>query len=289
MITLFKKEFLLVKRYFYITIGAFSAAFGTAAFASRAGLVTGGAAGIAVIAQRLFKLPMALVSIVLNIPLFAVGGKKLGRKFFYSSVYASLVFSLSLDITEGMSFIDAENDLLLSAVLSGACTGLGIGITVKNAATTGGSDMLAYIIHEKYRNIKTGDIIAATDTVIILAGMFVFGIQKSFYAVISVIIATKMITRISEGGRRAKGVMVMSAKAEEIAVKINGGLKRGATLFSSKGAYSQTEGRAVFTALDEREVIALRKIIEETDSAAFTVIADIREILGEFEKIPYRK
>lgn len=271
-----------MKRYAYITLGTFLAALGCAAFAARAGLVTGGAAGIAIILKSLFGMPMGVTALLVNVPIFIAAYKGLGIRFLTASVYASLLFSVFLGVLEAVTWPEMTEDLLLAAVASGVITGAGLGLTLKNFSSTGGTDMLAVTVHKIHPEIKTADVINVADGLIIAAGAFVFGLEKSFYAVLSVFVTTRVITRITEGGRDARGVLVMSKKAREIAARINRELKRGATLFDVCGAYSEKKGTAVFVAVPEREIVPVRKIIDDEDPFAFTVLADIRQVFGDF-------
>lgn len=277
-----------MKRYAFITLGAFLAALGYAGFSARAGLVTGGAAGISVILKKLFNLPLGLTTLVINVPIFVAAYKSLGMRFLTASVYASLLFSLFLGVLEGLPWPEMTEDLLLASVAGGVITGVGLGLALKNFSSTGGTDMLAVTVHKRHPEIKTADVINIADGIIIAAGTFIFGLEKSFYAVLSVLVTTRVITRITEGGRGAKGVLVMSERSHEIAAKINRDLKRGATLFDVHGAYSEKKGTAVFVAVPEREILLVREIIDDEDPLAFTVLADIRQVFGDFEKAPHR-
>lgn len=278
-----------MKRYAYITLGAFLTALGYAAFAARAGLVTGGAAGIAIILKKLLGLPLGITTLLVNVPIFIAAYKGLGLRFLTASVYASALFSAFLGVLEAVPWPEMTEDLLLAALLSGTITGAGLGLTLKNFSSTGGTDMLAATVHKRRPEIKTADVINVADGLIIAAGAFIFGLEKSFYAVLSVLVTTRVITRITEGGRGAKGVLVMSERSREIAARINRELKRGATLFDVRGAYSEKKGTAVFVAVPEREIVSARKIIDDEDPFAFTVLADIRRVFGDFEKATHRR
>lgn len=281
-----KGGFFMTKKVFFITLGSFLTAFGTVCFAEPAGLVTGGAAGISVIVRELslksgFPIPLFVTASLINIPLLAAAVKIRGIKFTALSLYASVLYSIFLGALEYLPTFDFA-DILLSALLSGVLIGSGVGLTVKNGATTGGTDMFAELMREKRPYIKTAKVINITDSLIIFAGVFVFGAVKSFYAVLSVMAATIVISRILEGGMKAKGVLVFSKEPFKTAEFITGALKRGATYFSVSGAYSKEGKTAVFSAVSEKELPSLTSSIKRIDPDAFVVITDIKEIMGEF-------
>ena len=262
-------------------LGAFLIALGAAHFAEPAGLVTGGAAGIAIIIERVAKVPLFITTLIINIPLFAAAGRKMGFRFLSSSLYATALYTVFLGILENIGHI-AVDDILVSAAVSGVLTGAGLGLVIKCGATTGGTDMLAMLIKNYKPHIKPATVINITDGAIILAGATLLGAERSFYAILSVAVSTFVMTRILEGGSAAKGVLIITKKAEEIAASINTSLERGATFIPVRGAYKNTGGTAVFAAVSERQLPKLIAAVKEIDSSAFAVINDIRGVLGDF-------
>lgn len=270
-----------MKKYFAVALGAFLTALGAAHFAEPAGLVTGGAAGIAIILEKLASVPLFVTTLLVNIPLFAAAGRLLGFRFLSSSLFATALFTAFLGILENTPHIVTE-DILFSAAVSGILTGSGLGLVIKSGATTGGTDMLSMIVRHFRPHIKPGTVINIIDSAIILAGAALLGAERSFYAVLSVAVSTFVMTRILEGGSAAKGVLVITKTAGDVAERINSELKRGATFIPVRGAYKNSEGTAVFTAVSERQLPRLIEAVKETDPSAFAVISDIRGVLGEF-------
>lgn len=271
----------LMKKYFAIALGAFLIALGAAHFAEPAGLVTGGAAGIAIIVERIAEVPLFITTLFVNIPLFAAAGRKMGFKFLSSSLLASALYTVFLGVLENVPHLIID-DILVSAAVSGVLTGAGLGITIKSGATTGGTDMLAMLIKNYKPHIKPSTVINITDGAIILAGAALLGAERSFYAILSVAVSTFVMTRILEGGSAAKGVMIITDKDREIAKSINSELERGATFIPVRGAYKNESGTAVFTAVSERQLPYLIETVKRKDPAAFAVISDIRGVLGDF-------
>ena len=165
-----------MKKYFAIALGAFLIALGAAHFAEPAGLVTGGAAGIAIIVERIAKVPLFITTLFVNIPLFAAAGRKMGFKFLSSSLLASALYTVFLGVLENVPHLIID-DILVSAAVSGVLTGAGLGITIKSGATTGGTDMLAMLIKNYKPHIKPSTVINITDGGIILAGAALLGAE----------------------------------------------------------------------------------------------------------------
>ncbi len=270
-----------MKKYLLIALGAFLIALGAAHFAEPAGLVTGGAAGIAIILDKVLKVPLFITTLFVNIPLFAAAGRKMGFKFLSSSLFASALYTAFLGVLENVPHLMID-DVFVSSAVSGILTGAGLGITIKSGATTGGTDMLAMLIKNYKPHVKPATVINITDGVIILTGAAVFGAERSFYAILSVVASTLVMTRILEGGSAAKGVLIITDRDKDIAESINSELERGATLIPVRGAYKNESVTAVFTAVSERQLPHLIEAVKRKDPAAFAVISDIRGVLGDF-------
>lgn len=271
-----------------IIVGVTILSFAINWFLSPQGLVTGGIAGVGIVveevSQRLmgFKVPIWITTMMLNLPLFLISIKQRGFEFAKKSLYAVLLTSFSLWY---MDFIPnpfmVGDDLLLAAVFGGLGLGVGIGIVLKSSATTGGSDMLASIIKFNHPKFPIPKLMLCIDAVIILAGFFIFGPEKAMYAIISVVITSKSISSVLEGGRHAKAAFIMSNKNQEISKAIMEQIPRGSTGLKARGMYSNEEKEMLFTVVSQKEINKLREIIYGIDPKAFVTIADVKEVLGE--------
>ncbi|MGL4799679.1 MAG: YitT family protein, partial [Cellulosilyticaceae bacterium] len=211
----------------YIIVGVTILCFAINWFLSPQGLVTGGIAGLGIVVETIseqligFKIPIWMTTMLLNLPLFFISIKQRGFEFAKKSLYAVLLTSFSLWY---MAFIPNPfaigDDLLLTAIFGGLGLGTGIGIVLKSSATTGGSDMLASIIKFKHPKFPIPQLMLGIDGVIILAGFFIFGPVNAMYAIISVMITSKTISTVLEGGHHAKAAFIMSDKNQEISQAI---------------------------------------------------------------------
>jgi uncharacterized membrane-anchored protein YitT (DUF2179 family) len=242
-------------------------------------IVTGGASGIAIIMESILGIPIWLGNLIVNIPLFLMGFKTFGIKFIRKSLSATFLLSVFLYITR--IFPTFKGDFVLSCVFGGILSGIGLGLILKAMTTTGGSELVAVIINKYFPYIPVSRLIALTDGIVILAGAFFFGINMALYAVLSVIISSKMIDIVIEGGETAKGVFIISDNSEKILNKITAVLERGATCFKAEGGYSGKSKKVIFCVVSVSQLPKLKEIVKKEDSSAFLTIADMREVIGE--------
>ncbi len=244
-------------------------------------MVTGGFSGIAIIIEKVTSglIPIWLTNVVLNVPLFLVGFKIIGKKFLMKTLFATLFFSVALYF---LDFVPRfETDLTLAAVFGGTLSGIGLGLVFKSKATTGGTDLLASLLNKFLKHVSVSKILFAIDSCIIVLGFFVFGPTKAMYAIIAVFVATKVIDFVLEGLSFAKAVFVISAKTPEISKFILADLNRGVTSLSGKGMYTNTEKDVLLCVVSSKEVFNLKEFIKNIDESAFVIVADVREVLGE--------
>lgn len=283
-----KKLLITKKEFFMILFGVTILSIGINWFTSPLNLVTGGLAGVTIIVKSVseeflgFGIPLWITNLILNIPLFAISIKQRGFEFAKKSLWAVGLLTLALWYTEFIpNLLDVQGDLLLGGVFSGIIIGLGVGTVLKAGATTGGTDMLATIIRYKHPRFPIPKLILSIDSVIILAGLLIFGPIKAMYAIISVFIASKVITAVLEGMNYAKAAFIISEKSGEIAEVIMEKLPRGVTGIKAKGMYTQKDKDMLFVVVSPKQITKLRDLIREIDSNAFITIADVREVLGE--------
>lgn len=283
------KKLLLTKREFLmIFVGATLLALGINWFTSPAGLVTGGISGVAIIVQELsskllgFAIPLWMTNYVLNIPLFIISIKQRGFGFAKKSLWAVTMVSFALWYTEFLpKIMNPEGDLLLTAVFGGAIIGTGVGIVIKAGATTGGTDMLAAIIRYISPKMPIAKIMMMIDVVIILSGWFVFGSMKAMYAMIALVISTKVITMVLEGMHYARAAFIISEHHEEIAKEIMSKIPRGVTGINVTGKYTQENKEMLFVIVSQKEITKMRDLVKQIDEKAFVIITDVREVLGQ--------
>ncbi len=243
-------------------------------------LTTGGFNGISMMLYYIFDIPTAIVSLILNIPLFLVSIKMLGVKYSFRTLLSMLSLSLMLSIAN--SWEPLTNDMFLASIFGSIIIGIGIAIAIKGESTTGGTDLMAKLIKEKNKHLNLGEIIFIIDGIIILIAAFTFeSIEIALYSGIAVFVMTKVIDFILDGGKYAKAVFIISNKTEDITNYILNNIKRGVTLIDAKGAYSGSDKTIMLCVANKREVPSIKDKIKGIDPKAFFIVTTVSEAIGE--------
>lgn len=242
-------------------------------------IAAGGFTGIGQLINSSFEwISVGTVSIVLNIPLFLLSMKSLGLRFGVRSLLAMLGLSLFIDY---IPFSSATNDLLLATVFGGALGGIGFGLILRGNATTGGSDMLASLIHRRFSAVRVSVGIFAVDGLVILASAFVFDQTAAMYALICTFLMNLVVDIVLEGPNGAHSYFVISDHSESIAKRIMDEMERGVTAFVGKGMYSGREKLVLLCVVNRFETMQLRRIVFSIDPDAFVIANKAHEVLGE--------
>lgn len=270
----------LAKSYISITLGALLSALGLNLFLAPHSIVSGGASGVAVMVHALTGFPMGTLVLLINIPLFVLGVIILGGGFGLKSLYGTAVFSILIDIT---SFLPpATENMLMSAIFGGTLFGLGFGMIFLAGATSGGTDILAAVLHRVVPVVDIGKWIFAIDAIIIAAGVAVLHDSERVLAgVLSLFIASFLVDYLISGANVAKVVFVVSDKSQEIAEKIIENLKRGVTGIYACGMFEKTDRLMLMCVVKRMELTKLKTIVAETDDKAFLVLSQARQVSGE--------
>ncbi len=267
-----------VKNYLMIMLGITVLAIGINVYYSPQHLVTGGISGLSIILDYVFNIPLWLTNIIVNIPLFIIGIKIKGMDFAKRSIFGAAYVSVALWYT---SFIPpVQADLLIASVFGGLCVGTGVGLVLRSSGSTGGTDLLAIIIKHKLKKVPINQIMMCIDGMIILVGLFVFGVEKAMYALISIFIVSKVVNTLVEGVNYSKGVHIISEKSDEIAQELMKHLNRGITSINGKGVYTGKSKDILYIICSTEELIDLQRIVKEVDKEAFIIITDVREVVG---------
>ena len=241
-------------------------------------IAAGGFTGIGQLVHQFSSISVGTVSIILNVPLFLLSLKSLGLRFGIRSLIA--MFGLSL-LIDHLPLPAATNDLLLACIFGGALAGLGFGLVLRGSATTGGSDMLASLIHRYVPFIRVSVGIFAVDGLVILASAFVFDQQAAMYAVICTFLMNVVVDLVLEGPNSATSYFIISSQSDEVARRVMEQMDRGVTAFYGKGMYSGDEKQVLLCVVNRFESVLLRKIVFTVDPKAFVIANKVHEVIGE--------
>jgi uncharacterized membrane-anchored protein YitT (DUF2179 family) len=244
--------------------------------------VPGGVSGIAIILNYFAGLPVGALIMVLNVPIFLLGLKTMGKKYVVNSIAGMVISSLFIDLFDKVLKVQpATDNAVLAAIYGGVMVGVGLGLIFRGRASTGGSDIIGMIL-SKNMGMSLGFGIMVADFVIISASGFAFGnLEAPLYGYIVLFLSTKVIDMILEGWSYSKMVIITSSRTKEIADFILRGLDRSGTALRSRSLYLNREGEIILTVIHRKQLSDLRSFIKKTDPEAFVVINDTYDVLGK--------
>jgi len=248
-------------------------------------MVTGGVTGLAIVIKFITQdvieggIPLWLTNIVVNVPLFMAAIMIKGKNFGFRSLFSTLFLSVCLYITQWLPVL--TEDLLLGSIFGGVMAGAGLGLVFSAFSTTGGTDLGASIIQQFIKHVSVAQIMLVLDWVIIALGAYVFGMEKTLYAIISVFICARIIDAFLDGLHFSKAAFIISDHSKSIAQNIMEGIDRGVTGLSGEGMYSSLQKNVLLCVVSKREIVDVKEIVRLTDPRAFIIVTDVREVLGE--------
>ena len=279
------RNILILRKYMAIMVGAFLMGLGVNLIYEPMGLVTGGVSGLAIVVKQWTSgiidggFPIWLFNVLCNVPLFLLSMKAKGVKFLFASLFGMLTFTLALMV---VPVYDLQlDDFLLASILGGVISGAGIGLVFSVQASTGGTDLLATLLHFRNRHISVPQMLIFIDGMIIFLGAIVFGLGNALYAVIAVFITTKVSDSILEGLKFAKMAYIISDDYSEIAHAIMHHMDRGVTGVNATGMYSNRDKKMLFCVVSKKEIVRIIEISNRIDPKCFVIVSDVREVVGE--------
>ncbi len=274
----------ILKESIFIIIGCFLIAAGTSQFLLPNQLSSGGFAGIATITYYLFNIPVGTFMIILNIPLFILTFIKVGKEVAIKGICGTVILSIFIDLLE--KFNPLTEDRFLACIYGGILSGLGTAIVLKASASTGGTDLLTYIIKAFKPHFRTSNLIVFIDIgIIILNVLFFKEVEVGLYSAIAIYLMGKMIDIVFEGVYFTKTLFIVSDKYEEIATEIGKNIERGSTGIYAKGMYTNEDKMMLWCVASRGEVVKIQQIVQSIDKRAFIVISNAREAWGKGFKL----
>ena len=242
----------------------------------------GGISGLAMVFVELFGAgSVGTISILINLPLFLLGGIQIGKKFFAGSLIGMILSSVLIDFFALAQFFTPEP--LLGALYGGLICGLGLGMVFVCGTSTGGSDILVRLLKLRYRNVPIGQISMVFDlTVVVLTGLVFRDITKALYTGVAVFVTSQVIDAVVYRFDYSKVALIVSKEYEKIAIDIVGHkLGRGATYLHGQGSYHLNETKVVLTAVKKQQVAELKELVTEIDPNAFIIVMEAHQVLGD--------
>lgn len=266
--------------YALITIGALIVAANVPLFLVPNDVISTGVTGIGMLAHYLWRLPIGMVTLAINIPLLLAGIRWGGGwRFFTRTIYAVLVLTIGIDVLSRV-LPPIQTEPLLYTLFGGLLDGVGIGLVLRGSGTTGGTDIVAQLL-SRYHGIPFGSVFIVTNSIILLTAMVVVGIVPVLYALIVNYVSGRVVDTVQEGGGYARAALIVSQHGDAISRAIFTQLGRGVTILEARGGYTQRPQPALYVVVTRSQVTLLKRLISEIDPRAFVVVSEAHEVLGE--------
>jgi uncharacterized membrane-anchored protein YitT (DUF2179 family) len=268
----------VIHRYLMITLGSIVCALGICAFFMPYHLLSGGVSGLCILLYYVFKLPVGVTNIILNIPLFYLAYKAMSKDYVLCGIFGMLVLSISIDALTFLGQMYVVRDMLLSCIAGGVIQGIGSAMMYRVNGNTGGMDIIGAIIQKHY-SISIGTSSFIFNLLLLVVGCYFFGIEITLYTMLAFYIAFRATNAFTDGFDFKKSVIIVSEKYEQIADEIMK-MDRGVTYLDAEGAYTGTPRKVLFVVVKLTQIAKIRGIVTSFDPNAFMIIQDASDVLG---------
>ena len=267
--------------FFKTILGCAIFAFGFSVFLEPGGFSAGGISGLSMLVVHVTKFgSVGLISTLINLPLFAIAGIKIGKKFFFGSLLGMACSSVFIDLFAMLPIPDVAP--LLGAIYGSVIAGLGLGIVFANGVSTGGSDIIVRLLNRKYRHLPIGVISIGFDMVVlVLTGIVYKDLNRALYSGVAVFLCGQVVDAVVYRFDYSKVAMIITEKYEEAAKLISDKLERGATYLDAEGTYSRKPTKVVLAAVKRQQIAQLKEMISELDPNAFIIVQEAHQVLGD--------
>lgn len=264
-------------QYVYILIGATLVGVSYNMFLLPAKLAAGGISGISTILYEVYQISPALTQFAVNIPIFLIGWLTMGNDFSLKSLVGTFWVPFTIFLTQDIPF--TVTNPFLSALYGGSLLGAGLGIVYKGNGSTGGTAAIAQIM-KRFTNFSSGYAQLIVDGVVVITSIFVFNLELTLYALMTIFISSKAIDFVQLRTSATKLILIISEEEEKIQQIIRDELDRGLTKVRSIGGYSNKDKTMILCVAEQHEAVELKKILQKETPHAFVIFINASEILG---------
>jgi uncharacterized membrane-anchored protein YitT (DUF2179 family) len=277
-----------IYQYLSVGVGCLLSAVAINSFLVPHHLLSGGVSGIAIILYYLFKFPIGVQILAMNVPLVYAAYRLLGKEYTIKTLYGTALFSFFVDATGYLANFTVVDDPILSAITGGIITGIGSGLIFKANGSGGGLDIVSSII-KKYYSMNVGAASFSINCMIMLVAAILFGIKLAILTLISMFIAANITDNVVEGINRKKTVYIVSYKTDEILKAILKEVGRGATILRGEGAFTRQDKQVIFVVVTLTQIGQIKLLVQESDPNAFMIVQDAVEVMGRGFTLPSTK
>lgn len=276
-----KKPLKVITFIIKIIVGCALFALGFNLFLKPNGLNAGGISGLAMVLVHISGFgTIGLLTMLMNLPLFAIGGLKIGKKFVISSLLGMILSSVLIDVLSIIPVPDTEP--LIACLYGGVLCGIGLGLIFAEGASTGGSDIIVRLLKMKWQHIPIGSISIGFDLVVAtLTGIVFKDVARALYSGVAIYICGQVIDAVVYRFDYSKVVLIISKEHEKIAKAINDELDRGVTYLDGEGYFSGESRKVVLSAIKRPQIAELKQLVVGIDPDAFIIVQEAHQVLGD--------
>lgn len=269
-----------LRHYFMITLGCLVISVAVNLFYIQHHLLSGGISGFGMILYYMFGLPIGLVSIAINIPLFVLAYFYMSKSYCLSAFFGMLMLSFSIDTFSFLTQYNVTNNILLSCIAGSTLYGIGSALIYRVSGSTGGTDIIGGIA-QKYYNISVSTIVFLLNCSLMFFAAMLYGIEPALYTLIVFFLAFKSTTTFTQGFDFKKSFLIISESPNEVAESILKVVGRGVTILYGQGAYTGKDRKVIFVVVRLTQVAKIRRLVEEIDPRAFIILQDANDVIGK--------
>lgn len=262
-------------------IGCAAFGLGFSFFLEPNNLNSGGISGLAMVIQHILGFgSVGTIAAIINLPLFALAGLKVGKKFFWGSLLGMVLLSVFIDLFAALP--KPETESLVGALYGGVICGFGGGLVFSSGFSTGGSDIVVRLVKKKWQYIPLGIITTCFDLCIAILTAIVFGnINHALYCGVAIFVTGRVVDAVVYSFDYSKVALIITKKHEEVAQRLGKELHRGATFLEGEGSYSHAKTKVVLTAVKRQQIADMKNIVVEIDPDAFIIVQEAHQVLGD--------
>lgn len=276
-----KSAFKILIDIIYFVVGAAIYSIAVNMFISPNGISPGGFTGVATVINYITHIPTGIMLFVFNIPVLILGYIKLGGIFIIKTSFVTALVSFCLDLSARL-LLPLKTDGILASLFGGVLMGLGLSLVLLRGATTGGVDIIAKLVNQKYRHLSVGKIILMADGFVILLTALVYkNAESALYSIVAIYASTRIMDVLLYGADKGKIIYIVTNKADLICHEINNTVGRGVTRLSVVGGYTGENRTMLMCTVRAHEAAAVHDAVRQHDERAFIVVSDAGEIIGE--------
>ena len=265
----------------FFVVGSLFYSAGINIFAVPNNIAESGATGLAIAANYLFHVPVGIAVFVINVPLFVLAWVFLGKRFVGRTLWVVVILSATLDLTT-LFYPKYTGDPILASLFCGVLTGIGLGLVMIRGATSGGTDIAGKIVRKFFPQVSLGAAIAVSNTVVVLICALAFrSVESAMYAVIVIVLSGRVLDYIVYGLGRAKMLMIVTEKPQELSDAILQHVGRGVSILPVTGAYTGEQKSMLVVAIHRTDIPKIYKVLKTVDEHAFTIVTEAGEVLGQ--------